>query len=150
MTTGRTRQKKMLITTCAQYWRMPTVPFYWDFASEVNKLIFFYITTVNFFALNPAEPHSASQHSQKHLFCFHGLLNVSRRIHTVNAYNTIGPTRKKNQKQISIARLDHFCCFKHHNVLKGCKMIPAVFTDDSLVFHVFSKSIWKLILTNFR
>lgn len=45
---------------------------------------------------------------------------------------------------LSLARLDHFYCFKHHfNIFKKCRMLPVGFTDHSLV-------VCNVLITNLK
>lgn len=93
----------------------------------------FNCTQYDFLDHNHAEPNPASQHSLKQLLYSLGLVDVWRRIHTGCRQHTWSHLKENS---ISLSRLDlfFFFCFKYHfNVFKGFKMIPAVFTDHSLV-----------------
>ena len=80
---------------------------------------------------NHAEPHPASQHALRQLVSAYGLVDVWRRMHADCRQYTWSHLR---ESRISSARLDSFYCFKHHfNIYKSCTIVPAVFTDHSLV-----------------
>ena len=87
-----------------------------------------------------AEPHPASQHALRQLVSAYGLVDVWRRMHADCRQYTWSHLR---ESRISSARLDRIYCFKHHfNIYKSCTIIPAVFTDHSLVLcQVFIRNV---------
>ena len=89
---------------------------------------------------NHAEPHPASQHALRQLVSAYGLVDVWRRMHADCRQYTWSHLR---ESRISSARLDRIYCFKHHfNIYKSCTIIPAVFTDHSLVLcQVFIRNV---------
>ena len=89
---------------------------------------------------NHAEPHPASQHALKQLVRSHGLVDVWRRMHPDCRQYTWSHIR---ESRVSSARLDRMYCFKHHfNVFKNCTIMPAGFTDHSLLLsHVFFRNV---------
>uniref|UniRef100_A0AAQ4RMD0 Reverse transcriptase domain-containing protein n=1 Tax=Gasterosteus aculeatus aculeatus TaxID=481459 RepID=A0AAQ4RMD0_GASAC len=80
---------------------------------------------------NHAEPHPASQRVLRQLVQSYGLVDVWRRMHADCRQYTWSLFK---EGRISSARLDRFYVFKQHfNIFKMCSIVPAVFTDHSLL-----------------
>ena len=90
---------------------------------------------------NHAEPHPASQHALRQLVHTHGLVDIWRRVHPDSRQYTWSHLR---ENRVSLARLDRIYCFKHlFNLVQDCFIMPAVFSDHSLL-------LCKVLIRNFK
>ena len=89
---------------------------------------------------NHPEPHPPSSHTLRQLMENQELSDEWRVFNSQHRQYTWSHCR---EGVLSLARLDHFYCFKHHfNIFKRCCIQPVGFSDHFLVScHVFIKNI---------
>lgn len=80
---------------------------------------------------NHVEPHLPSRHRLVQLLKTHDLKDIWRQLNGENKQYTWTHVR---DNVISLARLDRFYVFKHHNsIIKSCLITPSCLSDHSMV-----------------